>query len=262
MENQQSLSEYFRFVKRFGAFKGTTLYGKLKLGNQQEISVPGIRYPISLRKNSSDYDTFYQAIVHNQYKFNYRITPQVIIDGGANIGLASIALKNLYPQAKIIAIEPDAENFAQLNKNLQPYSDIYTIQAGLWNKNAILKVSDKYNVGKWGMITEEVEEETAETIQTITIGNIMDKYQLDYIDLLKLDIETAERELFSSDYGGWLPKVKVIVIELHDFISKGTAKPFFQAINKTFTNYRFFQLGENTIIINEDLVAVKTRDNW
>jgi FkbM family methyltransferase len=214
MENQQSLSEYFRFIKRFGVLKGTALYGKIKLGSQQELAVPGINFPVSLRKNTSDYETFYQAIVHSQYKFNYHITPEVIIDGGANIGLASIALKNLYPQAKIIAIEPDTENFAQLNKNLQPYNNIHTIQAGLWNKRAILKVSDKYSVGKWGMVTEEVEEMSPSTIATITIGEIMEKYQLIYIDLLKLDIETAERELFSSDYEDWLPKIKVIVIEL------------------------------------------------
>ncbi len=254
---QKSLSQFLRFVQRFGPSKGPYLYWRIKLGNQQNINIPGIRHPFSLRKGTSDYETFYQAIVHNQYRFNYRITPEVIIDGGANIGLASIAFKNLFPSAKIIAIEPDAENFIQLNDNIKPYENIYTIKAGLWNKKAILKVSDKYNIGKWGMVTEEVTEESADTINTITISQIMQNYNLNGIDLLKLDIETAERELFSSGYSEWLPKVKVIIIELHDFISSGTAKPFFKAINETFENYRFFQLGENTIIINEDLVTVK-----
>lgn len=251
------LSELFRFTHRFGIVKGPYLYFRIKGGTQQDIHIPGIRHPFSLRKGSSDYDTFYQAIVHSQYKFNYRITPEVIIDGGANIGLASIALKNLFPAAKIIAIEPDKENFVQLNKNIKPYEDIYTIRAGLWNKKAFLTVTDKYNVGKWGMITEEVLQESAGSITTITIDQIMQDFKLDRIDLLKLDIETAERELFSSGYAAWLPKVKVIIIELHDFITKGTAKPFFKAINETFENYSFFQLGENTIIINEDLVAEK-----
>jgi len=247
------LSEWLRFLYRFGLFKGGYLFLSLKIGNQQNVKVPGIKYRISLRKKSSDYETFYQAIVHNQYNFNYSINPQIIIDGGANIGLASIALKNMFPAAKIIAIEPDSENFAQLNKNIRCYTDIETVQAGLWNRKAILSVTDKYKQGKWAMVTQEVKTEASDTIATITISELMLRFELDRIDILKLDIETAERELFSSAYAEWLPKVKVIIIELHDFISKGTAKPFFKAINETFENYSFFQLGENTIIVNEDM---------
>ncbi len=250
---KKTLSELFRFVHRFGLVQGSRLYGGIKLGSLKNIAVPGVEHPLTLRKGTSDYETFYQAIVHNQYKFNYGFQPTVIIDGGANIGLASIALKNMFPAATIISIEPDPENYAQLQENIKPYKNIHTLKAGLWNKKALLSVTDKYNVGKWGMVTEEVDEPGPGVINTVTIGDIMEQFGLAQIDLLKLDIETAERELFSSDYEAWLPKVKAIVIELHDFISSGTAKPFFEAINKTFKDYRFFQLGENTIIINDDL---------
>lgn len=247
------LSELLRFAHRFGLIKGVYLYGRIKVGKQEDITVPGILHPLTLRKNTSDYETFYQAIVHNQYQFNYGIKPKIIIDGGANIGLASIAFKNSYPDALIIAVEPDNENYTLLQDNIKEYTDIHTIQAGLWNKKAFLKVSDKYNLGKWGMITEEVPQQGDGTIDTVTISEIIQKFNLERIDILKLDIETAERELFSAGFESWLPKVKIIVIELHDSITSGTAKPFFTAINKTFKNYRFFQLGENTIIINEDL---------
>lgn len=261
MNNTKYLSEFLRFLQRFGLATGSYLFFKMKFGSQKNITIPSIQHPFSLRKGTSDYETFYQAIVHNQYKFNYRITPTTIIDGGANIGLASIAFKTLFPEATIIAIEPDRENFIQLNENIKPYKNIYSVNAGLWNKKAFLKVSDKYNIGKWGMVTEEVDEEDSDTISTLTITQLMKDFNLETIDLLKLDIETAERELFTSAYSDWLPKVKVIVIELHDFISSGTAKPFFKAINDTFKNYRFFQLGENTIIINEDLVTFKTKES-
>lgn len=251
MDIKHTLSEFFRFTHRFGIIKGPLLYLKLKSGKQKNITIPGITHPFSLRKGSSDYDTFYQVIVHNQYLFNYQLVPEVIIDGGANIGLASIAFKNRFPNATIIAIEPDKENFELLKSNVSPYTNIHTINAGIWNKKAILMISDKYSYGKWGMVTEEVEEYTEGAISTVTISEIMQDYKLDKIDILKLDIETAERELFSSGYEDWLPKVKVIVIELHDTISKGTAMPFFKAISQTFSKYSFYQLGENTIIINE-----------
>ncbi|MEO7045158.1 MAG: FkbM family methyltransferase [Ferruginibacter sp.] len=254
MQFKQKVAEFFRFCYRFGAINGPFLFFKLKLGNQKDIRVPHIPYPLSLRKNTSDFETFYQAIVHDQYLFKYPINPEVIIDGGANIGLATIAFKSIFPEAKIIAIEPDKENFEQLIKNLTPYSDVHTINAGIWYKKAILQITDKYNYGKWGMVTEEIESETENSIPTITIDEIIKRFNLDRIDLLKLDIETAERELFSSCYEEWLPKVKIIVIELHDSITKGTAMPFFRAVSKSISNYSFYQLGENTIIINEDLV--------
>jgi FkbM family methyltransferase len=251
MNKKQLLSEFFRFNYRFGIINGSLLFFKLKWGNQKNISIPGYPFPISLRKGSSDYETFYQAIVHNQYLFNYPVNAKIIVDGGANIGLASIAFKKIFPYATIIAIEPDKENFVQMNKNLHAYKNIHLVKAGIWNKNAILQVTDKYNSGKWGMVTEEIGLETKDSIATITIDEILHNFKLDRIDILKLDIETAEREVFSSGYENWLPKVKVIVIELHDSMSKGTAMPFFKAITNTLKEFSFFQLGENTIIINE-----------
>ena len=251
MKTKQLFAEFFRFTYRFGVLKGPFLFLKLKIGSQKNISVPGFPYPVSLRKDSTDYETFYQVIVHDQYLFNYPTTVKNIIDAGANIGLASIAFKNMFPDATIITIEPDKENFEYLKKNLQPYSKIHTVNAGLWNKNAILKITDKYNCGKWGMITEEIDTPSEDSISTITIDEIMQKFKLDKIDILKVDIETAEREVFSSGYEKWLPKVKVIIIELHDSMAKGTAMAFFNAITNTLKDYSYFQLGENTIIVNE-----------
>lgn len=248
------LPELFRFVYRFGMAKGMLLFFKIKWGKQTNIHIPGISFPFTLRKGTSDYETFYQSIVHNQYSFNYPVKAKIVIDGGANIGLASIAFKSIFPGATIVAIEPDKENFIQLNKNLHHYSDIKTINKGLWNKKSIVQVTDKYNIGKWGMVTEEIETETADSIETVTIDEIIESYNIDEIDILKLDIETAEREVFSLGYESWLPKVKIIVIELHDPICKGTAMPFFKAITTTFKNFSFYQLGENTIVVNEEKI--------
>lgn len=254
MSKNRFLQELFRFVLRFGITKGPLLFFKIKWGKQTNIKIKGIPFPFSLRKGTTDYETFYQAIVHSQYSFKYPIKAKTIIDGGANIGLASIAFKSLFPDAKILAIEPDKENFDQLKKNLEPYPDINMINKGIWNKKSIVRVSDKYNVGKWGMVTEEIATETENSVSTVTIDEIMNLYHLDEIDILKLDIETAEREVFSSGYECWLPKVKIIVIELHDSLSKGTAMPFFKAITETIGNYSFYQLGENTIIVNEEKI--------
>lgn len=239
-------------MNRLGLFKGLFVFIKIKLNSTSNIKIGGIKHPIHLRSNTSDIFVFEQVLVESEYDLKLQLNPAFIIDAGANIGLASIYFKNKYPQARIVAIEPDAENFDMLKKNTQLYSGIHLINKGLWNKITFTKISDKYNLGKWSLVIEETTDAAA-GLETITIDKIMADYSVEKIDLLKIDIETAEQYLFQDNYQSWLSKTKVIVIELHDWMEKGTAQPFFMAITSTFKKFSYYQSGENTIVVNEDL---------
>ena len=92
------------------------------------------------------------------------------------------------------------------------------------------------------------------TINAKSLDSIIAKHNIDIIDILKIDIETSEKQLFTNNFEKWLPKTKVIIIELHDRMEAGCAKAFFNAINKCYTNYTYSTLGENVIITNLDLV--------
>ncbi len=92
----------------------------------------------------------------------------------------------------------------------------------------VLKVYDKYNMGKWAMVVEETK--TEGNVSAISINELLEKYQLDRIDILKVDIETSEKVVFSDNYEQWLPKTKMILIELHDWMEPACAQPFFNAI--------------------------------
>ncbi|HVX27045.1 MAG TPA: FkbM family methyltransferase [Parafilimonas sp.] len=210
-----------------------------------------MRHSFSLRKNTSDIPTFYKVFFYNEYDIDVFKKPKVIVDGGSNIGLFAIKMKNEYPDSKVICIEPDLENFNLTKKNLSSYNNVFVENCGLWNKDAKLKVYDKFNLGKWGMVVEEVSNEG--DVSAICLKSLLQKYSIDYIDVLKLDIETSEKILFSKNYEEWLPRVKTIIIELHDWVEEGCAKPFFEAINKSFKKYSYLVKGENTIIANNDL---------
>jgi len=247
-----SIKALYKFTTKFGKLNGFTLWYKFYTGNYSTIKLPHLKYPIHLRTNSSDLPAFLDVFVKDEYKIKFIVKPEIVIDGGANIGLFSIKMKNEFPNAKIISIEPDPENFQQLQKNLSNYDNIFYENCGIWDKDTKLKVYDKFDSGKWGMV---VEEDLVEgKIDAISIKSLIGKYNLEYIDVLKLDIETSEKQLFSGNYEDWLPKVKMIIIELHDWMEKGTSKPFFTAINKCFKNYSYNHCGENVIIVNEDLV--------
>jgi hypothetical protein len=75
------------------------------------------------------------------------------------------------------------------------------------------------------------------------------------IDVLKLDIESSEKELFSQNFEPWLAKTKMIIIELHDSMKAGCAKQFFEAVNKVFPNYDLSIKGENVILVNKGFIS-------
>jgi FkbM family methyltransferase len=239
------------FVQRFGLWNGIRLFFNFSIGRVGNIKLPNIKYSFSLRHRSSDIPTFHQVFLENEYNISFAKNPKIIIDGGANVGLFAIKMKNEYPEAKVVCIEPDHENFQLLKKNLSLYNEVLFENYGLWSKDTKLKVYDKFNLGKWGMV---VEEDMAEgTIDAISLSSLLKKYSIEQVDVLKLDIETSEKQVFSEGYEEWLPKVKTIIIELHDRMEAGCSKPFFIAINKCLTNYAYAVRGENTIITNNDI---------
>jgi FkbM family methyltransferase len=252
-----------RFCNRFGWIRGCILYLKITHGYTTNLNVPNIKYPFTLRKGTSDIGVFYQIFLHRHYmalnnnnnnalslldKFQHLKDKKIIIDGGANIGLFAIYIKNQYPDAKIICIEPDTENFELLQRNVSPYTDIYCENCGIWDKDTMLRVYDKYDIGKWGIIVEE--DFKHGNIPAMSMDSLMKKYAINHIDILKLDIEGSEKEVFSDNIETWLPKVKMIVIELHDRMKEGCSQTFCEAINKSFTKYEFSMTGENVIIKN------------
>lgn len=245
------------YIYHYGIWSGLKLSFRFLFHKTDSIRLKGIKERIFLRRKSSDIPTFHQVFAKREYdlKMLNIKAPRVIIDGGANIGLFSIFIKNKYPDSKIIAVEPDKENFEMMNKNLSNYENISLLNTGIWNKSTLLRVYDKFNKGKWGMVVEETDNNRDPTnIKSMSIPDIMKMYDIDIIDLLKLDIETSEKYLFDENCGSWLSKVKVIIIEIHDWIEPGCAQPFFSAINKIFDKYSYYISGEITIIVNESMM--------
>jgi hypothetical protein len=80
----------------------------------------------------------------------------------------------------------------------------------LWSKETGLKVYDKYQFGKWGMIVEEATLDA--NVKAISMNYLLKKYNIEFVDILKLDIEASEKKLFTENFKEWLPKIKMIVI--------------------------------------------------
>lgn len=170
--------------------------------------------PIFLRKNTKDHETFEEIFIDNIYNIPLHLYPKTIIDAGANIGLASRFFKQKYKDSTISILEIDPENISMITKNLRGYSDYTIINKGLYNIETYFKIEDQYQATNSYSVIECPK--GSHDIESITISQILKSQKWQEIDLLKIDIEGAEKALFSSHYEEWLPKVNIIMIETHD----------------------------------------------
>ena len=135
------------------------------------------------------------------------------------------------------------------------YENVRAINSALWDKETFIKVEDK-GFGNLGWMTFETDAEDTDAFKTVTISKLLKDSGFDEIDLLKIDIEGAEKEVFAAEnVHDWLSKVNVLVIELHDRMKRGCSKNFFNAISKY--DWHFAFRGENLIFIREDRVDAK-----
>jgi FkbM family methyltransferase len=218
------------------------------------------RSPFRLRVPSSDVPTYKQVFVNREYDFSVPRPPRTIVDAGANIGLASIYFANKFPDARIIAVEPEASNFALLVANVAPYPNIVPVQAALWNTNEKVDVFDPGN-GHWAFTTadrdccEPHRGAVTHSVKALTVDCILEDFGLERIDILKVDIEGAEREVFAES-ASWIGKVDVLIVELHERLKPGCNRSFYNGSNGF---DREWQQGENVFLARAGCAAGATR---
>ncbi len=176
----------------------------------QANDVPG---PLTLRYGTSDLPVFEQVFIEQQYRFPQLENVEYVIDAGANIGLAAAYLLAKHPKAKLIAIEPDAENFAVAKRNLQQFgSRCRLVHGAVWPTDRELSVQ-RHDMGHWA--TQVSEEVGSETVRGFTIEKLMSDFDFPRIDFLKVDIEGAELQLFGDGCTDFMQKTQCCAVECH-----------------------------------------------
>lgn len=229
-----SLALLPRYIISLGLWSGWKTFFNVEVLQSDRVQLAGYKFPIHMRPGTTDKQVFREVFLFKEYNFPLNQSPSIIVDAGANIGLATVFFKNRFPEAVVYAIEPDSKNFSVLTQNAKKYADTYPVHSALWRNNSYLRIKDK-NENAWAFQVEECKPEDPDSFSAISIETLMKNNGIGRIDLLKLDIEGAEKDLFAANYEYWLPKTKVIIIELHDWMKEGCSREFFRAI----INYRF-----------------------
>jgi FkbM family methyltransferase len=263
----------FETVRHLSAFKSLyerlTAEGckikKVKKNNLvKNFEIESIPFSVYLRRNSSDASVFNQILIELEYKplidFIYKHGEEgkikTIIDAGANIGLTTIYLRRHFSHATLVSIEPDDDNFKILETNLteNKVENSYLLKAGVWENNSRLSIDRSFrDKQSWSISVKESAANSGDknTLQGVTISEIIDRFGFDEISVLKMDIEGAERFLFTEEVAGtFLGKVKFLSLEIHDEYQCRTS---IERVLEKY-NFEYFQRGELTIAVNRNLV--------
>jgi FkbM family methyltransferase len=214
-----------------GPVTGTKVFIEAEILKKKILYINGYPRAIHMRRNTTDIKVFREIFLYKQYELPIESKIKVVLDAGANIGLSSVFFRNYFPHALIYSIEPDQTNFSMLLENISGYDNIIPIQSALWHNEGSLRVKN-LNGDAWALEVEECLKGEPNSFTAITLSSLINQYHLHTIDLLKLDIEGSERELFSSGYEYWIPRTKHIIVEIHDWLKPGCSKAIFKAISQ------------------------------
>jgi FkbM family methyltransferase len=242
---QSKFQRVLQYIEKFGFFTAMRLVLSLKMGKGQATFKYG-KNVLYIRKGTSDVQAFEQIFLLDDYDIKVaNVSPRLIVDAGANVGYASLYFANRYPGATIVAVEPESQNYQLLCKNTAGYPNIKAVKSAVWNEDTHLRVVDQ-GLGSWGFTVESCGPGDPGAFKATSIGTLLSDTGESSIDILKMDIEGAEKEVFTTNYQQWLPNVSVMIVELHDRIKAGTSDVFYKAIEGQ--NFSIQEKGENLIL--------------
>lgn len=177
----------------------------------------------------------------------------LVVDAGANIGASPVFFVDHIPGAKVVAIEPHADNFSLLKRNVEGL-DVEPLHAAIASTRGRARVVDP-GEGHWGYRTENLNGDMAArgTVARLTVGGIYQKHSdMCFPFLVKIDIEGGEGDLFSANTE-WVAQTPILIVELHDWLltRSGNSRSFLQCVSKL--DRDFVYIGEDIYSIANDL---------
>lgn len=181
-----------------------------------------------LDDRAPDIQKFYEAVVASGRK-------PLIIDCGANSGMATRYYKETYPAAHVVAVEPVATNLELAKENNSASGiDYYLAGIGCEEGRAAIQNPDADN---WGYRTELDDEGP---IEIISVNKLLSRYAALVPFIIKIDIEGFENNLFSRNTE-WLDKFPLLVMETHDWMlpRAGNSRNFLREVSKFDRDFLF-----------------------
>lgn len=226
------------YCRRFGLWRGLRVFWSLHFlldrqppGAFLQVQIPGLRTAIHLRPRDSDRDVFEQIYIDQHYELGLNLNATLILDCGANIGISTLYFAARYPEAAILAIEPDSEAFDVLRINTSAYPNVTPVKAALWGCHAPLAIVNP-ETPSWEHRVDVTEAVPEALLRAVTMHDLLKFSGAARISLLKLDVQGAEKTVFDEGCHPWLERTDVIMLELHDLEVPSCGRTVFRELVK------------------------------
>jgi FkbM family methyltransferase len=171
-----------------------------------DLQLRSPRTTVRLRPKTIDLWTFDDIFLREIYRVLRKERISTMLDLGANIGLVGLYVLARNPDCRIAAVEPDSENFSLLAHNLP---SARRLNAAMWHSDATVTFSP--DTSTTGQVTNAP---IGHSVQGLTMASLVAWCGFSRIDLIKVDIEGAERHLLAGDRD-WLGRVERLLVEWH-----------------------------------------------
>lgn len=247
------LQQLMLFQERLGAIRGLVSYVRCNLARgRYTLRTPEFGTQLALRPApSSDIVVYRSVFLHRDYQLPSILNgfrPRTIVDAGANNGFSTVWFAERFPDAAIHAIEPARENYAQIERNTAGFKNVRRTLGALWHRPGRVVLSNP-NARHFSFKVTDAHLPD-EGVPAVTPEELLQDTPDGRIDLLKIDIEGAERDLLRA-YPELCRRSRVILIETHDRTTPGSTEAVFAALQGC--RYNLVPCNETLQIWNPDV---------
>jgi FkbM family methyltransferase len=179
---------------------------------------------IFYRSGTADPFVVYQVLLKGGKKAEYYVPPalrpKIILDIGSNIGASIIYFHRQFPDAKIFGFEPHPDTFRILQQNVGHLRGVTVFNYGLGNRNQrVVVCADAVNFGAFntrGVFKDRGQVSAPVECEVRRLDDVLRELGIEQVDLIKVDCEGAEVEVFSTLPDAILNQCQWIVGEFHD----------------------------------------------
>lgn len=201
------------------------------------VTLGGLRLRVTDGPNA--FMQFKDEFVRGNYAFRTNEAEPAVIDGGANMGLFTLATLRDHPRARVIAFEPDPSIAALLRENLEANgaAHVTVVVAALGANEGTARFARDGRAG--GALGEGDLE-----VRVVRLSQYVERT----VDFLKLNIEGAELEVLGElEQAGRLRDVRAMVIEYHGWYAGPPALPaLLQVLGRNGFRYYLHDLDDQT----------------
>jgi FkbM family methyltransferase len=132
------------------------------------------------------------------------IDSPVVFDVGANIGTYCSWISKLIPDSKVYVFEPQRLVFQMLcgNMAINNFENVYPYNMALSDENKMIVFDEPdykktNNFGSFSLVNKDIIETTnsSSIVECLKLDTFVDKYQIEKIDFIKIDVEGMELEV-------------------------------------------------------------------